>query len=960
MRVRRAQCAVFMGLLWAVLGGRAATSAQQAPTQNNWADQDIGNPAITGSATPTAGGFSVTSGGKDIWGNSDQFHFVYQPVSGNVDVRARVDSVTEASTWSKAGVMIRGSLAADSAHGFALVSAAKGTAFQRRQQDGSNSTNTSGVSVAPPEWVRIVRIGSTVSAYTSPDGSQWSLIGSDTIQLPATAYVGLAVTSHNTSVATTASLSQISVAPIGLPAGQFDADIGSPAIAGAAGYANGTYQIQAGGADIWGTADQFHFVYQQVTGDVDVSLRVASISYTSSWAKAGVMIRETLDPGSAHGFALLSAGRGYAFQRRDSTGASSVSTAGTAGSPPGWVRLTRTGSLLTAYQSSDGQNWTVIGSDSVPMAETVYVGIAVASHNVSVPTDVTADSFTVTSTQTNQAPTVSITSPSAGATFTAPASITLTANASDPQNQLTNVAFYNGSTLLGTVTTAPYTYTWSSVAAGTYSLTAVASDAAGLSTTSAAVSVTVTAAPKAPTVALTSPTSGATFTAPASITLTASASDPQNQLTKVAFYNGSTLLGTVTAAPYTFTWSAVAAGTYSLTAVASDAAGLSTTSSAASVTVTGPKAPTVTLTSPTSGATFTAPASITLTASASDPQNQLTNVAFYNGSTRLGTVTAAPYTYTWASVAAGTYSLTAVASDAAGLSTTSTAVSVTVTAAPKAPTVSLTSPTSGATFTAPAAITLTASASDPQNQLTKVAFYNGSTLLGTVTAAPYTFTWSSVAAGTYSLTAVASDAAGLSTTSAAVSVTVAAPKAPTVSLTSPTSGATFTAPASITLSANASDPQNQLTKVAFYNGSTLLGTVTAAPYSFTWASVAAGTYSLTAVASDAAGLSTTSAAVSVTVSTVTTPPTAVSFTASADNASVTSYEIDIFAAGADPNSATPVATLNAGKPTPDPTNTITVSAPSFFSALAPGTYQLTVSAIDAGGVGRSAAISFTR
>ena len=119
--------------------------------------------------------------------------------------------------------------------------------------------------------------------------------------------------------------------------------------------------------------------------------------------------------------------------------------------------------------------------------------------------------------------------------------------------------------------------------------------------------------------------------------------------------------------------------------------------------------------------------------------------------------------------------------------------------------------------TAPATIGLTAAASDPENQLTQVQFYQGSTLLGTDTSSPYAFTWSSVPAGSYTLTAVATDADGATTTSSAVSITVEPPpnQPPTVTLTAPTSGATFTAPATIELTATASDPENQLTRVQF-------------------------------------------------------------------------------------------------------------------------------------------------
>ena len=565
-----------------------ALGSRGAVGQSTWLDQDIGAPAIPGSAILNSGAFTITAAGNRIGGRSDQFHFVYQPVQGDVDVRARVDSLSPVDPWAKAGVMIRGSLAPDAAHGFALVSAGMGTSFQRRTTTGGTSPRTAGVNVAAPEWVRLVRRGNTVSAYTSPDGASWSLIGSNTIQLGATAYVGLAVTSNDALLPTIAILSQVSVTPLALPQGQQAADIGSPAIAGSTNYANGIYQIHAGGADVWGTSDQFHFVYQQASGDLDVRLRVNSITLSAPWAKAGVMIRETLTGGSTHGYAVLSANQGFAFHRRPVANGTTASTSGSMRLAPGWVRLTRTGPLFTAYESVDGQTWSPIASDSIPMADTVYVGIAVTSQNPTVPTDVVADALTITETGSgNLPPTVSLSSPANDATFTAPASISMTANATDPENQLTRVEFYHGTTLLGTDTAAPYTFTWSSVPAGPYSLTARAYDAGGLNTTSAAVSVTVNAANQPPTVSITSPANNATFTAPASITMTANATDPENQLTRVEFYNGSTLLGTDASAPYAFTWGSVAPGTYPLRALAVDSAGASGSSATVTITVSG-------------------------------------------------------------------------------------------------------------------------------------------------------------------------------------------------------------------------------------------------------------------------------------------------------------------------------------------------------------------------------------
>src|SRR6185437_16309346 len=174
-------------------------------------------------------------------------------------------------------------------------------------------------------------------------------------------------------------------------------------------------------------------------------------------------------------------------------------------------------------------------------------------------------------------------------------------------------------------------------------------------------------------------------------------------------------------------------------------------------------------------ATFTAPASVTITASASETGGTISNVQFFNGTTLLGTSTTSPYSFTWTNVAAGTYSITAKATDASGNSTTSTAVSIKVNApANQPPVVSITAPANNASFTAPASVSITASASDPDGTVSSVQFFNGTTLLGTSTTAPYSFTWSNVAAGTYSITAKATDNSGAVTTSAAVSITVSA------------------------------------------------------------------------------------------------------------------------------------------------------------------------------------------
>jgi GH35 family endo-1,4-beta-xylanase len=248
--------------------------------------------------------------------------------------------------------------------------------------------------------------------------------------------------------------------------------------------------------------------------------------------------------------------------------------------------------------------------------------------------------FASCSTSTNLAPTVSISAPTIGSTFTAPASITISANAADADGTVSTVQFYNGSTLLGSDATAPYSFAWTSVTAGTYSITARAADNSGAVTTSAAISIVVNPSVNvAPTVSLTAPANNSTFTAPASITISASASDADGSIASVQFFNGTSLLGSDATAPYSFTWSSVVAGTYSITARATDNSGAVTTSAAVSISVSA--APIGDIVGPDCGSNNT---TISFTLSAANRVNATNYNWWYTGSAAsTAIVTGAPY-----------------------------------------------------------------------------------------------------------------------------------------------------------------------------------------------------------------------------------------------------------------------------------------------------------------------------
>lgn len=187
----------------AVAGGVESMNSIEAtvPLPFPWLTQDVGAVGVAGNAgfNPSNNMFSVSGSGADIWGTADAFRFVYVPVTGNCTIVARVASLQNTDAWSKAGVMIRESLAANAANAFIAVTPGNGVTWQTRSSPGANSGNTAVGGLSAPYWVKLVRNGTTFTGYRSADGTNWTPQGTATFAMSSTAYVGLALTSHNNS-----------------------------------------------------------------------------------------------------------------------------------------------------------------------------------------------------------------------------------------------------------------------------------------------------------------------------------------------------------------------------------------------------------------------------------------------------------------------------------------------------------------------------------------------------------------------------------------------------------------------------------------------------------------------------------------------------------------------------------------------------------------------------------------
>jgi hypothetical protein len=146
----------------------------------------------------------------------------------------------------------------------------------------------------------------------------------------------------------------------------------------------GTYTMTGAGADIWEQSDEFHYAYKTLSGAGSIVARVESVGDTHDWAKAGVMIRETLDADSKHAMMIVSYASGVSFQRRPDIGGASVSNDDPGGiTAPYWVKIERDlAGSFSAYSSANGSTWQKLGAaEPIQMGTNVYIGLAVTSHD---------------------------------------------------------------------------------------------------------------------------------------------------------------------------------------------------------------------------------------------------------------------------------------------------------------------------------------------------------------------------------------------------------------------------------------------------------------------------------------------------------------------------------------------------------------------------------------------------
>lgn len=457
----------------------------------------------------------------------------------------------------------------------------------------------------------------------------------------------------------------------------------------------------------------------------------------------------------------------------------------------------------------------------------------------------------------NAAPTVALTVSTASLVLGG--SFTLAAVPADSDGTIARVDFYEGGTLLISKTAAPYLHDVTPATAGTKTYTAVAFDNQGASRSSTPQSVAVLApSNQLPTV--TGSLSASSVQVGQSVTFSAVATDSDGTITQVQFFDSSTLLGTVTDAPYSVSYAPTQTGTRSLFVKATDNSGAVRTTAAIPLTVTaqaGNLAPTVSLTAspsaPIVGQT------LSLTATPADPDGTIAKVEYFNGSTKLGETTQSPHSFSLPITSAGTNFFTAKATDNLGATGLSAVAFVLASAAPVQNVTP--EPPAFASFQdtqAGGQVTLVPASGIALSDY-RVAL-PGSSVFNAVTSEIITVGNVAGSVRAYSVAATGRNQSPTASSAAFTAYTPPANAAPAVSLTLGNTGTVANA-AQQTATVTATDSDGTIASVVLTdNGTTIPASNSSSPFTFAWTPTGAGSHTVTATGTDNSGAVTTSTA----------------------------------------------------------------------------------------------------
>ncbi len=470
-----------------------------APPVGDLASVDVGSPAA-GSTTVSGGTYRMTAGGADIWGTTDQFRYAHQQRTGDFDVAVRIQQLTQPDLYTKAGLMVRDSLAPNARHIFALVFPSNasrnnntgGYEFQSRDTVNGNAS-----AIYPPlpqprvafpnTWLRLKRSGNTFTAYSSSDGETWTLYATKTLALPSTVFFGFALTAHTTAATATTEFRFPETRDQSwyFPGRQDCITCHNPASGGVLGVKSAQSNVErlfreTGIIDNQIRAWNHVGYFKPALDESAITAMGRLVPHTDTNASLELRARSYLDANcsSCH----RPGGVRAAWDARIETplglagiiGGPANDTLGVTGSQIVVARdLSRSVLHRRVATSTEPFRMPPLGKNVVDTA-----GVELLAQWI--------QSLT-------PPPAVSITTPSSGAFFYGPIVLPITATATSANGPIARVEFYEGETPIGVATRAPYTIAWAPTF-GTHEITAYATDTTGQTGRSASVSFAVAGA----------------------------------------------------------------------------------------------------------------------------------------------------------------------------------------------------------------------------------------------------------------------------------------------------------------------------------------------------------------------------------------------------------------------------------------------------------------------------------
>ncbi len=440
--------------------------------------------------------------------------------------------------------------------------------------------------------------------------------------------------------------------------------------------------------------------------------------------------------------------------------------------------------------------------------------------------------------ETNELPSISITSPANNTTFLTGAIANITASAADIDGTITQVQFFVDGISVGIDNVAPYENSYPTTT-GTHVLTAVAKDNKGDSTISEAVNIVVSDN-IAPTVSVEVDPTAMTGDM---IAINAKANDSDGTVMSVEFFVDNVSIGKDNSTPFSVNWNATL-GTHTIKAVATDNKGLTGTSKDSTIVVKNNEAPIVTVSNPANAITGDF---VKINATAQDTDGSISSVEFFIDNISVGSDATSPYSIQYKTTK-GKHKIKAIATDNLGLNGTSKEDSILV-ENNQFPIVTINSPK---TAISGDEVTLTASAEDKDGTIAQVEFFVDNASIGIAANAPYSIKWVTTS-GNHKVKAIATDNRGFTGSSADSILNVVDNIAPTLDLIVDSTAKVDT---QVTITATASDTDGTIIKVEFYVDNILIATNSNAPYTATWKAIT-GSHTVKVIATDNRGLTST-------------------------------------------------------------------------------------------------------